>query len=373
MNSDVHPVVAALVIMLTVVALGVWMWGSGEAARIGGPAELRTNPDGHLFVQVRNQLIEHDSNGTYLRTHNLGDLGVELFLGSFAFFSNGDILLRRGPDPRTFFDNVRAFQRKTNQQSLVPITPDTGLYRCDLDTKACVLFGDTPIDFKAAHGIYVDWGTDEVYISDTTRHLVRKYSVAGEELADPVGRFKFPNQLLMFNKRLFIADTNHHVIRIVDARSTSFGNDLSRKDVVPRKASTAGQTWPSHFARVGDEWWVNNMRNGMNDGGIYVFDENWRFLRRAVLPSNADPISLIAFRGEVLVSDWNNDKVHRLSVTGAPLGAFDSAGLNDVVAAAQEARRRYDVYKFGGVALFALVLGGLIVRALAVSMAANSR
>ncbi|MGI9237692.1 MAG: hypothetical protein ACR2QZ_09870 [Woeseiaceae bacterium] len=368
MNSNVHPLVAALVILVTVVAVGVWMWGSGEAARIGGPAELRTSPAGHLYVQVRNQLIEHDASGTYVKTHDLADLGVDLFLGSFAFFSNGDILLRRGPDPRSFIDNVRAFQRKTNQQSLEPITPGSGLYRCNLETRSCRLFGDSAIDFKAAHGIYIDWETDEVYVSDTTRHVLRKFSAGGDVLAEPVGRFRFPNQLLMFNERLLIADTNHHVIRIVDARSTSFGNDLSRKDVVPPRARAAGQTWPSHFARVGDEWWVNNMRNGMNEGGIYVFDENWIFLRKAVLPPDADPISLIAFGGKVLVSDWNNDKVHRLSATGAPLPEFESAGLNVIVAAAQESRRRYDIYKYGGVALFALVLGGLIVRAFAVGM-----
>ncbi|MGI9232281.1 MAG: hypothetical protein ACR2RD_01505 [Woeseiaceae bacterium] len=368
MNSNVHPLVAALVILLSVVAVGVWMWGSGEAARFGGPAELQTNAAGHLYVQIQNQLIEHDSNGTYLKTHDLTDLGVDLFLGSFAFFSNGDILLRRGPDPRSFIDNVRAFQRKTNQQSLEPITPDTGLYRCNLETRTCGLFGKSAIDFKAAHGIFIDWETDEVYISDTTRQVLRKYSAGGEALAEPVGRFRFPNQLLMFNDRLLVADTNHHVIRIVDARSSSFGADLSRKDIVPPKARAARQTWPSHFARVGDEWWVNNMRTGMNEGGIYVFDENWIFLRRAALPVNADPISLIAFGGEVLVSDWNNDKVHRLSVTGVPLPEFESAGLNSVVAAAQQSRRQYDVYKYGGIALFALVLGGLIVRALAVGM-----
>lgn len=373
MNSNVHPLVAALVILLTLVAVGVWMWGSGEAANIGGPAEIRVGPDGHLYIQIHNQLVEHDEDGEFLKTHDLADLGVDLFLGSYAFFSNGDILLRRGPDPRSFVDNIRAFQRKTNQLSLKPITPITGLYRCDLKSRSCTLFGTNPIDFKAAHGTFIDWDTDEVYISDTTRHVLRKYSADGEVLAGPVGGFRFPNQLMMFDKKLLIADTNHHVIRIVDARSTSFGRDLGRKDIVPAEASAARQTWPSHFARVGDEWWVNNMRNGMNEGGLYIFDQSWRYLRKATLPRGADPISIVALGGKVIVSDWNNDRVYRLSVAGNILPDLDSAGLNQIVTDARESRRRFEQYKYLGVLLFALVLGGLMVRALALNMSSAGR
>ena len=97
MNSDVHPVVAALVLVMAGVAAGLWMWASGVAASFGGPAELRTGPNGHGFVQIQNYLVEHDSEGAFLRTHELDTLDVELFLGGFAFFSNGDTLLRRGP------------------------------------------------------------------------------------------------------------------------------------------------------------------------------------------------------------------------------------------------------------------------------------
>ncbi len=372
MNSDVHPLVATLVILLTGLAIAIWMWGSGEAASIGGPAELRTNPSGHLYLQMQNQLIEHDANGQHVKTHDLGRLGVDPFLGGYAFFSNGDILLRRGPDSRSFGDNFRAFQRKTNLQSLQPSTPDTGLHRCNLDTQTCVLFGETGIDFKAAHGIFVDWQTDDVYISDTTRHLLRKYSADGTALAGPVAGFKFPNQLLMTNSQLAIADTNHHRIQIVDPRTESFGEEISSRDVVPGAATAARQIWPSHIARVGNEWWINNMRTGMNEGGIYIFGDDWRYLRKASLPADADPISLLAFRGEVLVSDWNNDRVYRLSTAGELLGDFESSGLEQVLADSRVTRRQFDMIAYSGVALFALLLGGLIVRAFATSMSSGA-
>ena len=89
MNSKVHPLLAVLVIFLTFVAIGVWMWGTGEAKNIGGPAGLRTDANGHLYVQVQNQLIEHDADGAFLEQHDLSSLGVERLLGAVAFFSDG--------------------------------------------------------------------------------------------------------------------------------------------------------------------------------------------------------------------------------------------------------------------------------------------
>ena len=253
MNSNVHPLLVALVLVLTGIAIATWMFGSGAAARFGGPAELKIDPSGHAYVQIQDKLVEHDANGRYLKTHYLRNMGVDLFLGSFDFFSNGDILLRRGPDPRSFGDNVRAFQRKTNEHSIESDSADSGLFRCELGTRHCTRFGQTGIDFKAAHGIFIDRNTDDVYISDTTRHVLRKYSSDGVALAGPVSGFRFPNQLLIFDEKLFVADTNHHEIRIVDPLTESFGKDLDRKSVTPEVATAARQTW----LRRGSSWKVN--------------------------------------------------------------------------------------------------------------------
>ena len=373
MNFKVHPLIATLVIVLTILALGVWVWGSGEAKKIGGPAELRMGPNGHLYIQIHNQLLEHDADGVFLRQHDLGKIGVEFVMGAIAFFSNGDILIRRGPDPRSLSDNVRAYQRRSNARSLAPLSAESGLFRCDLEATTCERFGSTGIDFKAAHSIFIDWQTDEVYITDTTRHVLRKYSADGEELSEPVTGFKFPNQLLMQDGQLYVADTNHHQVRILDSRPQSFGKLLKVIDVVPPDASRAGQTWPSHFARVGDEWWVNNMTAAMDDGGIYVFDDIWRYSHKIALPRRADPISLIAFNGEILASDWNNDRIHRIAPNGNPLVDFASSGLDQVLAEARTSRRQFEMVSYSGIFLFAFVTAALLVWALAVNMSGRGR
>jgi len=368
MNSNVHPLVVVLVLVLTGIAIATWMWGSGAAANIGGPSELKLDPDGHVYVQIQGKLVEHDANGQYLKTHDLSDMGVGLFLGSFDFFANGDILLRRGPDPRSASDNFRAFQRKTNEQSIEPDSPASGLFRCELGTHHCERFGKTGVDFKAAHGMVINRKTDEVYISDTTRHLLRKYSSDGVALAEPVSGFRFPNQILIFDEKLFVADTNHHEIRAVDSSTGSFGDELGRNSVTPEIATAERRTWPSHFIRVGDGWWVNNMRTGMNQGAIYLFDDNWRLIRKLDLPDDADPIALLAFGDEVWISDWYNDKVRRFSTAGEPLADLDSAGLEKILAQARTERWQFEVISYSGIALILLILGGLGVRGLAVSM-----
>lgn len=371
MNSNVHPLVVALVLVLTGIAIGIWTWASGAAASIGGPAELKMDPDGHAYIQIQDKLVEHGPDGRYLETHDLSDMGVELFLGGFDFFSNGDILLRRGPDPRSTGDNIRAFQRKTNDQTIEANSPNSGMFRCDLDTGYCTRFGQTGVDFKAAYGVFIDRTTDDVFISDTTRHLLRKYSSDGAALASPVAGFKFPNQVMIFDEKLFVADTNHHEIRVVDPATESFGEELGRKDVTPQLATAAGQDWPSHFIRVGDGWWVNNMRTGMNQGGIYVFDDRWRLVRQLILPDNADPIALLAFGDEVWISDWYNDKVRRISKAGEPLADLESAGLDNILTLARSERQKFEMISYSGIALILLILGGLAVRGFAVGMSTD--
>jgi len=355
MDKNVHPLAATLFLVILLTGAGVWFWGTGQAKEYGGPAGLTVNPDNHLFIQINNQLIEHDQNGVFVRRHNLGELGVELLLGGTAFFSNGDILLRRGPDTRTLWDNIRAYQRKTNQSPLTPDAEGAGLYRCNLESGNCSSFADPAIDLKSAFSAFIEPGTDVVYISDSSRHLVRKYSANGVELAPPAEGFRFPNQLMINDGVLLVADTNHHRIRAVELRDAEFGVERFTASVVPGEASGNDQRWPSHFVRAGDKWWVNNMKTGMNYGGIYAFDDDWRFTGRIDLPDLQDPIGLVRFNNEVLISDWYGDRVHRVSLSGEPLGDYYSEGLADVLDEFGVERLRYNIYAWSAAGLALLL------------------
>lgn len=364
MNAKVHPLVAALVIVATFAALGVWAWGGGAAKKIGGPVALLLSPSGHLYVQMQNVLIEHDSEGQFIKRHELSKLGVERVLGAIGFFPDGDILLRRGPDERNLLDNIRAYLRLKNDKPTISMSPGSGLHRCQLESGECRPFGSSRIDFNAAFGLYIDPADSTVYISDTTRHALRKYSGEGRHLGDAEDGYKFPNEILVHEGRLYVANTNFHEVRIVSPETDGFGRKIAAVDVIPPAASRNRQIWPSHIARVGDEWWVNNMRSGMNEGGIYIFDDNWLWKAKVDLPEGADPISLLPFNGEVLVSDWNNDRVHRVLVNGIRIGDFESSGLQELVAESVERRWQYQAIAYFAVIVLALLILGLLIKAL---------
>ncbi len=362
LNAKVHPAFAALVIVATLLGLGFKVWADGKAKSFGGPAELVRDPAGHFYVQIRNQLLEHSAEGTFIRQHDLGELGVETLLGGIAFLPDGDLLVRRGKDPRSLLDTIRAYGRIENTDSLAPDEPGAGLAKCNLETKTCTSFGTSPIDFKATYSAFVDADNGRIYISDTSRHQVHVLSLNGELFATKRDGFRFPNDLLIHQGKLHVVNTNRHEIAVIEPGVQDFGRAIVDLDVVPDDAARAGLRWPSHFARINDEWWVNIMDTNMRDGGVFVFDDNWQPLRRVNLPRKADPIAILPFESGALISDWDNRRVYRVDRGGQYVTEFESSGLNSLLAEAAESSEFYATISWLGIALFVLVIIGMLVK-----------
>lgn len=363
MNAKVHPAMAAVVILLMLAAVGLWSWADRWVKTYGGPSGLSVDPDGNLYVHVYNQLLRHDPDGRFDARIDLGALGAGRLIGDTGFFANGELLLRLGDDPRSLADTLRAFRRETNRNPTVPGAEGAGLARCSLADGLCRAFAEPPFDPGATFGVFIDRDSGELYLSDTSRHVLRKFAADGSHAGGPADGFRFPNQLMLYDGELYVADTNNHRIAVVQANDEGFGERLRTIDVVPPEARRAGHTWPSHFARVGDRWWVNNMDRSMAYGGIYVFDDDWNFLSRVELPGRADPIAIQPFRGDVLVSDWFNDRVYRVSADGTRVSAFESAGLDELLAEFRERRLVYRIVSYSGFAFVVLVFIMLVLRA----------
>ena len=364
LQMKIHPAIVIVVGALTAIAIATKFWADGEALKYGGPSQLLSDPHGRVYIQIQNQLLEHTAEGDFVRRHDLGELGVDPVIGALAFFSNGDILLRRGEDKRSLWDGIAAYQRRDTTSDLNPESPGAGLARCSLQAMHCTAFANPPIDFKSTIGVAIDTRSDEVYISDTTRHTLRKYAADGTALGEPMHGFKFPNQLLVHDEQLLVADTNHHQIRIVDPRTGLFGKTLRSVNVVPANAQSVGLRWPAHFARIGDNWWVNNMNTHMQDGGVFLFDDSWQYQRRIPLPEHADPISILPFASGALISDWYNDRVYRVSVMGSLLKDFASPGLEAVLAESRDTRTFYRALSWMGYVFLGAVFIGLITKAM---------
>ena len=362
LNAKVHPGIVALVLLLTAVAIGIKMWADGKVLDLSGPAQLLAAPSGHVYIQIQDQLLEHDASGMFLRRIDLAEMGVDTVIGGLAFFPGGDILLRRGRDSRGIFDSLRAYGRLENTSDIRSPEPDIGLARCSLADRMCEPFGDPTIDFKATFSAFVDDRNEIVYVSDTSRHRLRVFTFGGEEIATPREGFRFPNELLLHEEALLVADTNHHRIALIE-HGKDLAGELVAIDVVPEEAESRGERWPSHFALVDDRWWVNNMQSDMRDGGVYVFDREFTFEKRLPLPEGADPIAILPFGQGALISDWDNDRVHYVARSGELLGDFQSPGLESVLAETREQRRYYAAVSWLGIALFILIFAGIFVKA----------
>lgn len=372
LNAKVQPAIATVVIVLAVFAIMIKVWGDGRALAIGGPAQLLRAPSGHIYLQIQNQLLQHAPHGGFERRIDLAELGVEKIIGGIAFLPDGDMLIRRGRDPRSLLDNMRAYGRLQSKRSILSPDPASGLARCDLDTMTCTPFGVPAIDFRATFHAYVDPLTGTIYVSDTSRHTLRSFSADGSELSGTATGMKFPNQLLLHDGQLLVADTNNHRIAVLEVNGTALPQESASIDVVPGEASSRGERWPTHFARVADRWWVNNMRSDLRNGGIYVFDSDWQFIERLQLPVGADPIAILPFASGSLVSDWDNDRVYHVDASGRLLADFTSTGLEALLSESRDRRVFYRVVAWLGIALFVLVLAGLVIKALS-EPAGNAR
>ena len=362
LNAKVHPALATAVLALAAVAIAVKIWGDGRALDVGGPAQMLRAPSGQVYIQVGNRLLRHDPQGGFVRPIDLAELGVSQVIGGFAFLPDGDLLLRRGSDPRGLLDNLRAYGRLRNRHSIFDTEPGSGLARCDLQELQCAVFGTPPIDFRSTFHAYIEPQGDTVWFSDTPRHTLRRFSADGEQLASVEPDIRFPNQLLVHDGRLLVADTNNHRLAAFDISGPGSPEFVAGIDVIPDEAASRRERWPTHFARVEGQWWVNNMRSNMRNGGIYVFDDDWRFIERLALPDDADPIAILPFDSGALVSDWDNLRVYRLDADGRRLDDFESAGLEAVLRDAREQRRFYAIVSWLGIGLFVLVLAGMLLK-----------
>lgn len=362
LNANVHPATAAAVLVLAAIAIAVKVWADGRALDVGGPAQLARAPSGQLYIQVGNQLLQHDAEGNFVRQIDLAALGVTRLIGGVAFFPDGNLLVRRGNDPRSLLDNLRAYLRLESRRSIFDPEPGNGLARCDLQSLQCEPFGRPPVDFRSTFHAHIEPQGDVLWFSDTPRHTLRRFSADGEQRASLAHGVRFPNQLLVNDGRLLVADTNNHRLAVFELDGTDLPETASSVDVIPAEAASRGERWPTHFARIGGRWWVNNMRSNMRDGGVYVFDDDWRFVERLALPDDADPIAILPHGAGALISDWENGRVYRLDADGRRLDDFTSTGLETVLREVREQRRFYGVVSWIGIGLFVLVLAGLMLR-----------
>lgn len=324
MNQEVKASTVLLILAIFGGFLAAKFWAVGESKSIKVFSYMHKHPDGSSFIKLNDRLFGFDNNGEPIKTINLSDLGVrEGNASDFAFFSNGDLLVRRQSKNKNFIENLQRFFRFANPTEYISQNSQDGLYRCDLKASTCQAFTEQPLNLNEAFALAIDWQTDRVFVADSSRHQIYMYSSQGKEL-DRRDGFLFPNQLEVAEYTLYIADTNHHRLIGLDIGHNSFGEVREEFDTRTPKSRLQSEVWPAAFLLRSNQRWVINKDNAMNYGGVYIFDTQGKFLSKLTLPDKADPFALMSIGNEIVLSDYSQDRIYRFSQKGAFLGNFIS-------------------------------------------------
>lgn len=360
MNQNVKPLTAINVVLAAVLLISLIFWARQESLRVGGPDQVQFDSTGNVFIHISDKLYKLSPSLDFLGEYDLVELGIHELVGDFAFFTNGDMLVRLGKYEPGLLESIARYQRKADTKAPVAERDNEGLFRCKLDLKKCSPFGANRLDFDSAFHLSIDTKSDTIYLSDTGRHKLRKFDAEGNELAVQSKGYKFPNQNMLHNDKLLVADTNHHAIQVADTSTENFGKILDTHSIL--NPDLGKDIWPYSLAKVGDQWWVNNMATSMSNGTIAIYNDEWEFVKTVELPADADPIDFAVLEDRVLITDLNNIRSYLLDFQGQVVNGSLPEEITIKLTELNKDRQHYKNLGYGAVGLFIVFLmAGFVV------------
>jgi len=357
-QPQIKPLTALVIITIAAVLIYAYLWANDQLLEVGGPNQMRLDRDANLYIHIAGQLFKLEKSSHAVTQIDLSRFGVYDMVGDFDFFSNGDLLIRKGRYQPDMAQGILLYSRVIDKSEPLSHNNDEGLFRCQLSERICSRFGN--VDFNSAFHLSIDRDDDSVYVSDTNRSIVRKYNSEGSQLALEKNQFWFPNHNMLWEKQLAVADTNHHAIKFLEIDTRQFGKVAHSFGVAAPEFGA--KNWVFSFARVGEHWWVNNMNNQMAYGLIGVFDSNFAFQRMLPLPVDADPNDIAVFDQQVYISDLANNRIYQYDLRGQPMASDLPAAVTDYISILDGKRTNLITLKLIAIVLFvALVVAGFVV------------
>ncbi len=340
------------------------LWANTQKFQYDGAHSMGVDSHGRLHIQSGNELYRYDRDGNHLDTINLVSMGVQDFVGDLTFFSNNDLLLRKGNYDPGFLESIAILNRQKNLSS-VKSEADQGLFRCNLDTTKCQRFGDGSIDFDRGYFSIRDSDDGSIFISDASRHTLYKFDSNGELLGKQESGIIFPNQMALFDDKLFLVDTNNNVIKEIDKSDATLGQTINETAGFLTVADQSEFIWPYGLIQAGDYWWSIVLDNNMDQGAVYLFDRDWHYVKSLPLQADAHPSALIEFAGSVFLTEIESSSIQRFNLDGLPIGTFADPAINQKLVANTELREHYDFLWLTGLAAFFTLAMAAILFAIA--------
>jgi hypothetical protein len=359
MNQEIKPLTALLIIAAFIAILAGKFWANGEQKSVRGFSYMQHHPNGDAYIMLDHQLFGFNDQGQFTNNIDLSRFGVDKsIVTDFAFFSNGDILLRKSIVQRNFVYNLQRYFRYTSQEPVFGENKDIGLLRCHPENFSCTPFTQTALNLNDSFALSIDQQTNRVFLSESSHHTIYMFSEKGELLSS-ADDFKFPNQLIYQDHKLYVADTNHHQLAVLNVTENAIEEKIEYMDTRGGSVRELGETWPESILLLPEQRWVINANNDMGHGGIYVFDHKGQYLKRLQQPEGSDMFALLQLGSSVLVTDYFNNSIYKFDLNGARQANFEPAEMQPLLA---DLTQRRDFYKrldwfFSGLFVFAFLAG----------------
>ncbi len=343
-------IVALLIVFGSIASLGFKFWADDQALSVDRPSFIKPLPNDQLAILIGNTLFFLDRDG-YTRTMlDFGEKGFRIS-GDFDFFQNGDILFYNETREPSQLERIAQYLRIKEYRQNSPAGAD-GLYRCDNRLQHCKLFSEELPAFHTTFRVFIDTRKDTVYIADTPRFVLYKLDHKGHILARKTRGLLFPNQLLIDQNRLYIANTNHNSISVLRIDNAHFGEMLEQHDI----RLPGGYIWPGEIIKVKDQWWIGVYGNNMKLGRLQIFDDDWNPVIMPTVDDKTDITTLARFGNQVIAGDWSNMAFYRFSLKGQPLSDFHNPEIDNILEQSKTQAAIYQAYSRGGMIAFILIL-----------------
>jgi uncharacterized protein YbjQ (UPF0145 family) len=362
---EIKPGLAALILALFLLPLGAKFYLAGQQAQyIVGNYYLSDARDGSLFLQIDNHLFKADPATRTAQELKPAAPGFSA-RSQLAMFSNGDALLRLGEwdtdiglylnmaDVSTSSDNQvqQSLDQMADQRAANVSSEGSQLARCKLASGQCQAFHPTDHKYQHNYNLRIHPEDDSVFITEGLVHKISHYTPSGELISEYSRDLRYPKRVELHpDGSLYFANSNRHRIERIGTapvirQGHTFNTMGSAGKAVAVDAGVTGDStyqWPLAVKFFANQWWVINMDGGMRRGRLFHFGEDGSFKGQWPLPDYAQPLNLLVFDGQLLISDASTGVIHRVDSGGKALSPWGISAASDIALPKHEKLQRLE-------------------------------
>lgn len=322
---------------LLLILLGAFL-AQRPAPTPSGPSAIAATDNGHLYLLVDEQLLQHDRAGVPEKAIPLADLGLTRPTALLLPAPGNTLLLR-----------ARALD-----------TPQAApaLWRCQPEQGACERlpggYSEARIDALVRHPL-----SGDLILADAAGGTLLRLSSEGERVARAERQLPENPVLRLDTGLLMINSASAPAVSVYRIEPGAFGRQIDELLLLAPVAIDAGQTRVLDFLQQDGNWWASLRNPDTGSTGTYLFDGQWNYLREIDRDAGTGAARLVRWNRKVLLSSPQRSVIQRFNTSGDKEAPFTSPLLENAI----ESERRWQrlLARAWGLALLlcatALILG----------------